>query len=154
MKDCDIYRKQSLASLRLSVHAKELCALIDEYLKNFDRRTLFSFSVSPEKSKEYKKEYYDFLSKLPVIVNRMDKEMETLGTLLAKAEEECRIDLTVFIAKKTDSYVEFEQALAEFTQKSRALISENIISPAPLINVAGTFRTFLEDFIVKMEKSD
>ncbi len=147
MEKCDIYERQKLSSLTLSVHIQELCSLIDEYLNKFDRKDFFVFSESEEQNKIFRKEYYAFVSKLPKVMNDADTSAAELSLLLSLADDEGKINMIELIASKTEAYMKFLSALDEYSRESKTIISSESISPSRLISGARKLKTSAEKLI-------
>ena len=147
MEKCDIYERQKLSSLTLSVHIQELCSLIDEYLNKFDRKDFFVFSESEEQNKIFRKEYYAFVSKLPKVMNDADTSAAELSLLLSLADDEGKINMIELIASKTEAYMEFLSALDEYSRESKTIISSESISPSRLISGARKLKASAETLI-------
>lgn len=147
MEKCDIYEKQKLSSLALSVHIQELCSLIDEYLNKFDRKDFFVFSESEEQNKIFRKDYYSFVSKLPKVMNDADTSAAELSLLLSLADAEGKINLIDLIGSKTEAYMKFLSALDEYSRESKAIISSESISPSRLISGARKLKASAEKLI-------
>ena len=147
MEKCDIYERQKLSSLTLSVHIQELCSLIDEYLNKFDRKDFFVFSESEEQNKIFRKEYYAFVSKLPKVMNDADTSAAELSLLLSLADDEGKINMIELIASKTEAYMKFLSALDEYSRESKTIISSESISPSRLISGARKLKASAETLI-------
>jgi hypothetical protein len=147
MEKCDIYERQKLSSLALSVHIQELCSLIDEYLNKFDRKDFFVFSDSEEQNKIFRKEYYAFVSKLPKVMNDADTSAAELSLLLSLADDEGKINMIELIASKTEAYMKFLSDLDEYSRESKTIISSESISPSRLISGARKLKASAETLI-------
>ncbi len=147
MEKCDIYERQKLSSLALSVHIQELCSLIDEYLNKFDRKDFFVFSDSEEQNKIFRKEYYAFVSKLPKVMNDADTSAAELSLLLSLADDEGKINMIELIASKTEAYMKFLSDLDEYSRESKTIISSESISPSRLIGGARKLKASAETLI-------
>ena len=144
MEKCDIYERQKLSSLALSVHIQELCSLIDEYLNKFDRKDFFVFSDFEEQNKIFRKEYYAFVSKLPKVMNDADTSAAELSLLLSLADDEGKINMIELIASKTEAYMKFLSELDEYSRESKTIISSESISPSRLISGARKLKASAE----------
>jgi hypothetical protein len=147
MEKYDIYERQKLSSLALSVHIQELCSLIDEYLNKFDRKDFFVFSESEEQNKIFRKEYYAFVSKLPKVMNDADTSAAELSLLLSLADDEGKINMIELIASKTEAYMKFLSDLDEYSRESKTIISSENISPSRLISGARKLKASAETLI-------
>ena len=147
MEKCDIYERQKLSSLTLSVHIQELCSLIDEYLNKFDRKDFFVFSESEEQNKIFRKDYYSFVSKLPKVMVEADGSAAELSLLLSLADDEGKINMIELIASKTEAYMKFLSDLDEYSRESKAIVSSESISPSRLISGARKLKASAETLI-------
>lgn len=154
MENCDIYKKQSLTCLALSVHISEICALTDSYLNGFDRKDFFVFTDLEEQNKLYKKEYYAFVSKLPAVATEAQEEMAKLSALLVEADAEGALDALALIGEEIEGYVAFEKALNEYLNESRSAISESKISPSRLVSAARKLKSAAENLLKLLRKEE
>lgn len=133
MYQSPIYNDLIITSTQISVHIKELIALIDEYLNKFERKEFFVFADDKKRDSVYRSEYYAFISKIPEISEDIGILTSKLSLLLVEADNEMDIALIVLIGKKNEACLALSKELSEFVSESKDIISKEGISPSTIV---------------------
>ncbi len=153
MKESYINQAQSNISLEIFVHLQELDSIVDEYLNKFDRKEFFVFSDDQKRDNLYKREYYEFISKLPDIMASVSSAVSRLSVLLERADNELELDMIVLLGEKIERCFEFERELGKYIDECKKQVTGDHISPSTLVSSTRKLKGNIEALMVKINNS-
>ena len=153
MEKSHIDQAQSNISLEISVHLQELSSIVVEYLNKFDRKDFYVFSDAENRNSIYKREYREFISKLPHIVSAISSAMSRLSVLLERADKELELDMIILLGEKIESCITFENEVASYTEECNKHIAGDHISPSALVSNTRKLKSNIEMLISKLNNT-
>ena len=127
--------------------AKKIVTAIDAYASSFGRAESLSFFAANNNLEEYEERYLRFTLELTDTVSELSTLNAKLASLLIAADKAMEIDLTLFLQKRFDAFVLFEQALYEYTSSVESAFSSGTASARFLINSVQRLKSATERLI-------
>lgn len=145
MNELDIMQK-SISSKTISV-AKKIIIEIDNYINQFNKADIFSFTRKENEEKKQSEAYYLFLLSISPMISEMTEQNAKLASLLINADKKMQIELIIICEKKLDAFEIFEQEFYSFTSSIEKAFSNNTSNSVFLVNTAQKFKNSINKLI-------
>ena len=145
MNELDIMQK-SISSKTISV-AKKIIIEIDNYINQFNKADIFSFTRKENEEKKQSEAYYLFLLSISPMISEMLEQNAKLASLLINADKKMQIELIIICEQKLDAFERFEQEFYSFTSSIEKAFSNNTSNSVFLVNTAQKFKNSINKLI-------
>lgn len=145
MNELDIMQK-SISSKTISV-AKKIIIEIDNYINQFNKADIFSFTRKENEEKKQSEAYYLFLLSISPMISEMTEQNAKLASLLINADKKMQIELIIICEQKLDAFERFEQEFYSFTSSIEKAFSNNTSNSVFLVNTAQKFKNSINKLI-------
>ena len=145
MNELDIMQK-SISSKTISV-AKKIIIEIDNYINQFNKADIFSFTRKENEEKKQSEAYYLFLLSISPMISEMIEQNAKLASLLINADKKMQIELIIICEQKLDAFERFEQEFYSFTSSIEKAFSNNTSNSVFLVNTAQKFKNSINKLI-------
>ena len=145
MNELDIMQK-SISSKTISA-AKKIIIEIDNYINQFNKADIFSFTRKENEEKKQSEAYYLFLLSISPMISEMTEQNAKLASLLINADKKMQIELIIICEQKLDAFERFEQEFYSFTSSIEKAFSNNTSNSVFLVNTAQKFKNSINKLI-------
>lgn len=145
MNEFEILQKN--ISLKTISVANKMINAIDNYINQFNKTDIFSFSRKKDEEKKQVENYYLFLIDISSLITEITNQNAKLASLLIAADKKMQIDLIIICEKRLNAFEIFEQEFYAFTSSIEKAFSNNTASTAFLVNTAQKFKNSINKLI-------